>query len=294
MDIFVDFSVTAYDLGDADDDFLILWVRHEQRGPSPVLGAFSGLFLDFDLGGSGLDDVGSLDEATGTLYLGGGGGTGPYLGIAVAGSSDDCAPGPDARLTFIRNQIYIWPEAHIADVDKWGFLSGGGPQYTLTDAPVPDDYSVLASVGPFDLAPGEGHTATFIVGAGATLDDLLRNMSAARGLLCDGVPAGVDEAVDLGSDRKGVWLHAWPNPTAGPVHLDLRLGDGAARGGHTIELFDAAGRTIRRLPASVEASASGLVWDGRDSAGRLVPAGAYFARLRDGTRQATTRILVVH
>ncbi|MFN8546780.1 MAG: T9SS type A sorting domain-containing protein [Candidatus Eisenbacteria bacterium] len=56
----------------------------------------------------------------------------------------------------------------------------------------------------------------------------------------------------------------------------------------SFELFDSAGRRVRVLDSSLgvgrDASA---VWDGRDEAGRAVPAGLYFARLSSGSSRAT-------
>jgi subtilisin family serine protease len=68
-------------------------------------------------------------------------------------------------------------------------------------------------------------------------------------------------------------LRAAPNPFA----LVTRLG-GEPR--DTIDLFDVRGRRVRTLRASPDGT---VVWDGRDGAGRPLPAGLYLARAGSGT-----------
>ncbi len=48
-----------------------------------------------------------------------------------------------------------------------------------------------------------------------------------------------------------------------------------------LAIYDAAGRIIRRLTGSSAGADrhSGIVWDGRDEAGKAVPAGAYWAKV---------------
>jgi len=55
-------------------------------------------------------------------------------------------------------------------------------------------------------------------------------------------------------------------------------------------IFDAAGRLLRtlRLPSADD---SFVVWDGRDTAGRRMPNGVYFARLRLSGQEATQRFV---
>jgi flagellar hook assembly protein FlgD len=59
-------------------------------------------------------------------------------------------------------------------------------------------------------------------------------------------------------------------------------------------VVDLAGRRVRTL-ASCREFAPGLnrlEWDGRDSAGRPVPAGVYLMRVRAGGESAVQRVVV--
>lgn len=81
-----------------------------------------------------------------------------------------------------------------------------------------------------------------------------------------------------------------PNPTAGSAVIHFTLG---RSGRASIAVYDAAGTLVRTLAAGRGPSAvNSLVWDGRDAAGREVPAGVYYVRLT-ADNIATARIAVV-
>jgi photosystem II stability/assembly factor-like uncharacterized protein len=70
-----------------------------------------------------------------------------------------------------------------------------------------------------------------------------------------------------------------PNPSRGDARLDLSL-DGDARRAE-VEVYDAAGRVVRRLRAGpLGRGTHAVVWDGRDTRGARVAAGVYFVRAR--------------
>lgn len=71
----------------------------------------------------------------------------------------------------------------------------------------------------------------------------------------------------------GAGLRVFPSPSSGPVTIELDL-DHSLDG--VVEIFDAAGRRVRRItyPARVTA----LSWDGRDDDGRSAAPGVYWVR----------------
>lgn len=81
---------------------------------------------------------------------------------------------------------------------------------------------------------------------------------------------------------------AAPNPFT--VSTVLLLG---AWGPIELSIHDTAGRLVRRLVGSSSGVArlAGIPWDGRDDAGRRVPAGVYWARLSNPEGQATISIV---
>jgi hypothetical protein len=63
----------------------------------------------------------------------------------------------------------------------------------------------------------------------------------------------------------------------------------------TLEIYDVRGRLVKRLIDQVIAAGTyEEIWDTRDDAGRKVPSGIYFARLRNSTHNATKKILIAN
>ncbi|MBD3367771.1 MAG: T9SS type A sorting domain-containing protein [Candidatus Eisenbacteria bacterium] len=79
-------------------------------------------------------------------------------------------------------------------------------------------------------------------------------------------------------------LRAAPNPFTGSTSFTVPHGATAPT---SVTIHDVAGRLVRRLTGR-----DGLTWDGRDTSGRLLPSGVYFARAT-GTATARTRVLLL-
>jgi hypothetical protein len=103
----------------------------------------------------------------------------------------------------------------------------------------------------------------------------------------------VNAVADVPAAAAPAWL--WlappaPNPARGEALLRYTL-PSAAR--VTLALFDVAGRRVRALEQGErDAGEHATRWDGRDTEGRPVPAGLYFARLEAGGRSATVRLVI--
>jgi hypothetical protein len=94
-------------------------------------------------------------------------------------------------------------------------------------------------------------------------------------------PPGVFESRSLVVD---------PNPSPGQCVLRFSLA--APRRGSLV-VFDAGGREVCALESgSFSAGGHAPLWDGRDAAGRAVPDGVYFARLRLDQGIETRRIVI--
>jgi alpha-amylase len=100
---------------------------------------------------------------------------------------------------------------------------------------------------------------------------------------------------DPGALRGGVTAIAFappaPNPSPGAVTFtfDLPSPSDDAR----LVVFDVAGRKVRALLAGpLGAGRHAVRWDGRDEAGRAVPAGLYFAHAAAGGATATRRVAI--
>ncbi len=103
--------------------------------------------------------------------------------------------------------------------------------------------------------------------------------------------AGSDVAAGDAPLRPRIHLHAPPNPMLGGAELTYTL---AAAGSVELAIFDASGRKIRQLVNAQRAPGlHRLLWDGRDAAGRAVPAGAYVLRASSVHGSASARLVMV-
>ncbi|MCA9727651.1 MAG: S8 family peptidase [Candidatus Eisenbacteria bacterium] len=83
-------------------------------------------------------------------------------------------------------------------------------------------------------------------------------------------------------------LVAYPNPSRHGVWLEGRLA--TAQGPVSVEIFDPAGRLVRRLDGAE--SRQSIFWDGRSDVGRAVAPGIYYARWQSGEWQASTKLIL--
>jgi DNA-binding beta-propeller fold protein YncE len=74
-------------------------------------------------------------------------------------------------------------------------------------------------------------------------------------------------------------IEVHPNPFSKLTNVSFRIGHSAER--IDLRIYDAGGRLVRHfdLGSSIQDPESVVSWDGRDSAGRLLPAGVYFIRV---------------
>ena len=105
------------------------------------------------------------------------------------------------------------------------------------------------------------------------------------------LPPGAVLGVTPQGEEQSTFAPPWPNP----AHAFVRLRFTPSRDGRTeIRVFDAAGRLVRTLGAPPPgAGTQVVVWDRRDTAGRLVPAGRYFVHTRVDGGERTWPVVVL-
>lgn len=82
-------------------------------------------------------------------------------------------------------------------------------------------------------------------------------------------------------------LTAAPNPFVGETVIRFTS---PAEGALSCRIVDPRGRVVRELSLS----GSSVRWDGRDNAGRVLPAGAYYAQVRAGNVESSLVLLHLH
>lgn len=106
-------------------------------------------------------------------------------------------------------------------------------------------------------------------------------------------PALTPLDVPFPSDQPAVALRIGvvPNPFAGTTTIQLTLAPGRTG---VVEIFDLAGRLIRRFSAKTGAQpGTRVVWDGRNRAGGTVPSGVYLVRATAAGEVRSTRLVLL-
>ncbi len=265
------------------DDFVMLHYRIENRGAEPYEGAYVGVFLDLDLETTPYNDEGGTDAAGRAVFLSDPDGV--HAGVVVLGGPET----PVANLSLIHNPTYVWPNQYISDADKYAFLAGTDPAHQTAVSFEPNDWGLVASAGPFAIAPGGAVEVSFAIVGGLGRHELDQNAAAARQLFVGGAsstpdpePAGVVPTSLLPNS---------PNPFFGQTMIQFEL---SAQEGVALAVFDVNGRRVRLLAEGpLGAGRHAVAWDGRDDAGRRLPAGTYFVRMSAGGRDAGIRITLM-
>jgi len=84
--------------------------------------------------------------------------------------------------------------------------------------------------------------------------------------LASSQPASVEDLAEAGG------LHAWPNPTDGPVSFSMAA---SVPGAEHVQILDLNGRLIREIRPNAQGI---LLWDGHDGQNNQVSTGTYWAR----------------
>jgi hypothetical protein len=200
---------------------------------------------------------------------------------------DEYGDPPPSNLTLVHNRIFVWEDRYVLDEDKYRFLSAAGPEYVLTESAEPDDYSLVAAAGPFDLAPGGAQLVALAILGAESLEDLEQNAYVAQTVYVDGLqdtPWGWEPL-----PRVTRLLPTVPNPFERSTLIGFDL---SCAGNVELALYDITGRRLRTLAGGWHpAMRYVLTWDGRDSGGRAVPGGVYFLRLDTQQKRESRRVI---
>jgi len=203
-----------------------------------------------------------------------------------------------------------FPQVTPYPMDDIGFEPNGGVIYSVSGGKlirIDRDTGAATIVGPTRAARGLDYDpvrgALLALSASdslwsinpstgtASLISLLPSSPGWEGLAVVTVgPAGVTAvAPPVAQTDVALALAASPIPFLDRARLTFALG---APLRVRLEVFDVSGRLIRRLgDGPFAAGAHSIEWDGRDAGGSPVSAGVYFARLAEGKRAVTTRIV---
>lgn len=267
-------------------EMVILKYTLQNVGSLPLTNLYAGLLLDYDLEPY-TENTGSTVEDGNLIYLTSAGN--PFVGLQLLQDVPGYAP-PLSNLSFIRNPEFVWPLGYVPEADKFDFLSAADPTHIVTEAPEPDDYGVMASAGPFDLAPGETYTVAFTIVGGADLDRLREHALVAQMIWEDGIMAADPRPPDE-RDLVTRLMPAAPNPFTQRTLVQFNL---RRPGKVDVGIYDTNGRLVRTLARGHHpAMRYAITWDGRNQDDHLVSAGVYFIRLLTEDQRDTQRVICI-
>ncbi|HOT96889.1 MAG TPA: right-handed parallel beta-helix repeat-containing protein [bacterium] len=140
----------------------------------------------------------------------------------------------------------------------------------------------------FSLRPGSP-----AIDAGLDLGWPYAGSAPDLGALEGNIAASVHHHSTPSPQRGGVMLeNGMPNPFKQETRLRYRLNSNA---NVQMEIYDLSGRIVATLVS--EEQPKGFYtqsWDGRDSAGKLLPSGIYFCRLRTPAEQIVQKLIITH
>jgi glucose/arabinose dehydrogenase len=142
-----------------------------------------------------------------------------------------------------------------------------------------------------DWATGYGAVSDYLLGSEGGLWVCRQGAGEIRVILGPAAPPPLDVPPPVAAALS--FAPPVPSPSSGAVRLSFTLAAAAAA---ELTLYDMGGRRVRTLlaAAGLAAGPHEVVWDGADAAGRRVPAGLYFARLRAGGETLDRRVVRVN
>ena len=251
-----------------DDNYVLLAYR--LKASKSLNDCYAGLFMDWDVGDSGLNAGSNRSGYDFTLNL-------AYIYDAATNlyGGLQIFPG-DYMVNYrsIHNPDDIYDG--FTDEEKWNYLTHGIQTDTTTRA---EDYSHLLGAGPIKIAAQDTAYLGFAVLAGEGLEDLKASAQAARvqwqnyaRLISIPIP-------DEPADTAFALYPGRPNPFSGETTLFFKIPES----GHVkISVFDVMGRFVTVLyddELTIGSSSHGpasVIWDGTTLTGSKAASGLYF------------------
>lgn len=266
-------SVTQNSYMSADsgyDDFAVLDFAITNNDTSAVNGIYAGVFADFDLGTDRLDLCRS-DTVERFVKMWHQNSQNPTVGVKIL------HPGWFTNLTAVDHNVWVYPDSCVTDNQKYRLLNGS---IVLRNSNRPYDWSVVASIGPFDLAPGDSQKfAVAVIGAVDTATFRV-NAESAQSWYANNL--GVAERPFAPSPV--VRVTAAPNPFSRATRISYSA---LTAGRLDVEAYDATGRLVDRLALNVKAGPGAVNWKPRD-----LGAGLYFLKVKTPGREAVIKTLL--
>jgi hypothetical protein len=253
---------------------------------TPMAGADGAVYFNRSQDNSGVDFFYAFRDSAGALteswHIPTVNACAPEFGIGPDGSLYFVVPGPRLARVSPSDGSIINQTDVLQDYDAARISIGA-------------DGAVYFSNGCF----GQGRLCAFTADLSPLWDVPVPNINIGGPALCQGgvlvvCGTGTDvrayapsSGIPEGAARTPSSLSVLPNPSSGAVTVTIPSWSG---GTAEVTVLDLSGRLIRVLPTDPSGGGE-IQWDGRDSSGRTVPAGAYLVRVVSGALNAETMLV---
>ncbi|UCG43161.1 MAG: T9SS type A sorting domain-containing protein [candidate division WOR-3 bacterium] len=262
----------SYMTADAQyDDFVVIAYQIDNPTGEPVNDMYAGIVSDFDVLPDARQNRMASDTVKRLTYMRSQVTPNPTVGIKIL------EPPSFANLSGIDHAVWVYPQdSCVTDAQKFRFMNGSIVQRSSHQ---PYDWSVMNSVGPFDLPAGGSFTLALAIFGGASEAEAVANADAAQQWYRQ---VGLAEGTKSRRTRDRAF-RVVPNPFSNGtwVHYSSR-----SKGRLEIEVFDAAGRTVDSRSTGIEAGAGRYLWQPSELAH-----GIYFINIKTPDQETVTKVL---
>ena len=216
------------------DDFAVLVYDIHNGGASAADGMYAGVFADFDIGSTPTTNTAAADTVRRCETMRQSSGANPTVGVKIL------EPASFSNLTAVDHNLYVYPtDTAMTDNMKYRFLNG---TIVLRNSNRDYDWSIVASVGPFDLPAGGDYRCAFAFVGGISAANFAENADSAQSWYDHLL--GVSEREGVAGTRGAARLACVPNPFSRSVLISYNV---PFAGRVRAQVFDVSGRSVAIL-----------------------------------------------
>ncbi|MDH5683045.1 MAG: T9SS type A sorting domain-containing protein [candidate division WOR-3 bacterium] len=254
-----------------DDGVIMEFTIENEDTVNPVNDLYAALMFDFDMGTSNLTMCGS-DTIRRCVWMRQYSTDNPTIGTKIL------YPESWANLACVDHRVYIYPDTGFADSSKYKFMSGMIRMYS---SPRNDDWTILASIGPFSLEPAQEYTCAFAILGGANLNDFYANADSMQSYYQQII--SIEENQTPKFEPTNVKISCL-NPFKENGLIKLQVSEKCAI---KLNLYDALGRYVKSVWQGAGPCNEDIILDTQN-----LPTGLYFLRLNTGKMTKTLKVII--